>query len=158
MAKVENPLQSSTSSRLNFANFTCLCHVEVNPGIDVVTEISGYQDFVRSDAACWSSRRLGHTRRTLTVMSASPPKQDAFPADITVSRATAPDSFHPEPVPAVSQVEIPSATVEAEHEVNDYTGGASPMDIASVLRERSAQEAENTDSPLGQGDDEAESE
>jgi hypothetical protein len=91
-------------------------------------------------------------------MSASPPKQDAFPADITVSRATVPDSFHPEPVPAVSQVEIPSATVEAEHEVNDYTGGASPMDIASVLRERSIQEAENTDSPLGQGDDEAESE
>ena len=31
------------------------------------------------------------------------------------------------------------------------------MDIASVLQERSRQEAENTDSPLGQGDDEGES-
>lgn len=90
-------------------------------------------------------------------MSTSPPNPDAFPADITASRPTAPDIFHPEQAP-VAEVDVPVQAARNEpHEVNDYTGGASPMDIESVLQERSRQEAENTDSPLGQGDDEGES-
>jgi hypothetical protein len=58
----------------------------------------------------------------------------SFPSSLAAIKPSKPDKFHPEPVHPAQPSEGSTG------EVNDYTENATPIEIASVIRERKATE------------------